>query len=98
MSDLFELEPPVDELAETESGPAHLRAPEPVSQLAKHFAFSVDAVKRADELSHEEKMWLGGIRTLYWLALGQGDIALARDIGDWWFENANKYGVWEVIA
>ncbi|WP_447830438.1 hypothetical protein [Aeromonas salmonicida] len=98
MSDLFELEPPIDELAETESGPAHLRAPEPVSQLAKHFAFSVDAVKRAGEFSQEETLLMGGIRTLYWLALGQGDTALARDIGDWWFENAQKYGLREVIA
>ncbi|HAT6342659.1 TPA: hypothetical protein JAJ28_000317 [Aeromonas hydrophila] len=98
MTDLFELEPPVDEQAETESGPAHLRAPEPVSQLAKHFAFSVDAVKRADEFSQEETLLMGGIRTLYWLALGQGDTALARNIGDWWFENAQKYGLREVIA
>lgn len=98
MSDLFELEPPIDELAETESGPAHLRAPEPVSQLAKHFAFSVDAIKRADEFSQEETLLMGGIRTLYWLALGQGDTALARDIGDWWFENAQKYGMGEIIA
>lgn len=98
MSDLFELEPPVDELAETESGPARLRAPEPVSQLAKHFAFSVDALRSADEFSKEETLLMGGIRTLYWLALGQGDTALARDIGDWWFENAQKYGLREVIA
>lgn len=98
MSDLFELEPPIDELAETESGPAHLRAPEPVSQLAKHFAFSVDAIKRADEFSQEETLLMGGIRTLYWLALGQGATALARDIGDWWFENAQKYGMGGIIA
>lgn len=98
MSDLFELEPPIDELAEMESGPAHMRAPEPVSQLAKHFAFSVDAVKRADEFSQEETLLMGGIRTLYWLALGQGDTALARDIGDWWFENAQKYGLREIIT
>lgn len=98
MSDLFELETPINELAEMESGPAYMRAPEPVSQLAKHFAFSVDAVKRAAEFSQEETLLMGGIRTLYWLELGQGDTALARDIGDWWFENAQKYGLREVIA
>ena len=98
MSDLFELEPPIDELAETESGPAHLRAPEPVSQLAKHFAFSVDAVKRADEFSKEETLLMGGIRTLYWLALGQGDTALARDIAVWWIEHAPIYGMGEIIT
>lgn len=98
MSDLFELEPPVDELAETESGPAHLRAPEPVSQLAKHFAFSVDQLRGADEFSKEETLLMGGIRTLYWLALGQGDTALARDIAVWWIYHAPMYGMGEVIA
>ena len=98
MTDLFELEAPLDDQGPTEACPAHMQPPAPVSQLAKHFAFSVDAIKRADEFSQEETLLMGGIRTLYWLALGQGDIALARDIGDWWFENANKYGVWEVIA
>lgn len=98
MNDLFELEAQIDEQGSCEAGPAHLRAPEPVSQLAKHFAFCVGEVKHAEAFSHEEKMWMGGIRTLYWLALGQGDIALAKDIGDWWFENANKYGVWEIIS
>ena len=98
MTDLFELEAPLDDQGPTEAGPAHMQPPAPVSQLAKHFAFSVDAIKRADEFSKEETLLMGGIRTLYWLALGQGDTALARDIGDWWFENAQKYGLWEVIA
>ncbi|MFQ2199133.1 hypothetical protein ACK33S_14415 [Aeromonas hydrophila] len=98
MTDLFELDPPVDGLAETESGPAHLRAPEPVSQLAKHFAFSVDAFLRADEFSRESTLLMGGIRALYWLALGQGDTALAREIADWWIEYAHIHGMGEVIA
>ncbi len=98
MTDLFELEAPLDDQGTTEAGPANMQPPEPVSQLAKHFAFSVDAITRADEFSQEETLLMGGIRTLYWLALGQGDTALARDIGDWWFENAQKYGMGEIIA
>ncbi len=98
MTDLFERETPLDDQGPTEAGPAHMQPPAPVSQLAKHFAFSVDAIKRADEFSQEETLLMGGIRTLYWLALGQGDTALARDIGDWWFENAQKYGMGEIIA
>ncbi|MGE6289411.1 hypothetical protein [Aeromonas media] len=98
MTDLFELEAQQDDQGTTEAGPAHMQPPAPVNQLAKHFAFSVDAIKRADEFSQEETLLMGGIRTLYWLALGQGDTALARDIGDWWFENAQKYGMGEIIA
>ncbi len=98
MTDLFELEAPLDDQGPTEACPAHMQPPAPVSQLAKHFAFSVDAIKRADEFSQEETLLMGGIRTLYWLALGQGDTALARDIGDCWFEHAQKYGMGEIIA
>ena len=35
--DLFELEPPLDELGGGESGPAHMQPPAPVSQLTKHW-------------------------------------------------------------
>lgn len=40
---------------------------------------------------------LGAIRSIYWLALGQGDTALATEIGDWWVERAPLHGLGEVI-
>ncbi|MCX7132496.1 hypothetical protein [Aeromonas sp.] len=40
---------------------------------------------------------LGSIRAIYWLALGQGETALATEIGDWWKECASLHGLGEVI-
>ena len=71
--DLFELEPPVDELAEKESGPEHMRAPEPVSKLTKHwevaqkeFNTSGSDAKRNRNIT-QELLALGAIRAVYWL-------------------------------
>lgn len=44
-----------------------------------------------------ELLALGAVRSVYWLALGQGDTALAREIGDWWRECASLHGQGEVI-
>ena len=103
MSDLFELEPPVDELAETESGPAHLRAPEPVSQLAKHwkvaqeeFSTSGSDAKRNRNIT-QELLALGAIRALYWLAVGSNEVALAKEIAEWWAECEPLHGLGETI-
>lgn len=90
MSDLFELEPPVDELDETESGPVRMRAPEPVSQLTKHWEVAMgefisagsDAMRNRNVT--KELLALGAIRAVYWLALGSGEVALAREIAEWW--------------
>jgi hypothetical protein len=40
---------------------------------------------------------LGAIRSIYWLALGQGDALLATEIGNWWEECAPLHGLGEVI-
>ncbi|MFM7968570.1 hypothetical protein ACF2JD_10215 [Aeromonas sp. A-5] len=44
-----------------------------------------------------ELLALGAVRSVYWLALGQGETALAREIGDWWRECAPLHGQGEVI-
>ncbi|MGU5680594.1 hypothetical protein [Aeromonas allosaccharophila] len=44
-----------------------------------------------------ELLALGAIRAIYWLALGQGDTALANEIGNWWEECAPLHGLGEVI-
>ncbi|WP_429118209.1 hypothetical protein [Aeromonas hydrophila] len=103
MSDLFELEPPIDELAETESGPAHLRAPEPVSKLTKHwqvakeeFNTSGSDAKRNRNIT-QELLALGAIRAVYWLAMGSCEVALAREIAGWWADCAPIHGLGETI-
>lgn len=45
----------------------------------------------------DELLALGAIRSIYWLALGQGDTALATEIGDWWKESAPLHEQGEVI-
>ncbi len=105
MSDLFELEPPIDELAETESGPAHLRAPEPVSQLAKHWQTALDeftcALVDSDSLRNRqvttELLALGSIRAVYWLAVASAELALAKEIAEWWAECEPLHGLGETI-
>ena len=44
-----------------------------------------------------ELLALGAIRSIYWLALSQGDTELATEIGDWWEECAPLHGLGEVI-
>ncbi|EPU3919598.1 hypothetical protein [Aeromonas hydrophila] len=44
-----------------------------------------------------EVLALGAIRSIYWLALGQGETPLATEIGDWWKECAPLHGLGEVI-
>ena len=86
--DLFELEPPVDELGNCEAGPAHLQAPAPVSQLTKHWEVARDEFSNSRHVitrsSVGELLALGAIRAVYWLALGSGEVALAREISEWW--------------
>ncbi|MEL6155898.1 hypothetical protein GL262_14230 [Aeromonas hydrophila] len=103
MMDMFELEPPVDELDETESGPARLRAPEPVSQLTKHWEVAMgefisagsDAMRNRNVT--KELLALGAIRAVYWLALGSGEVALAREIAEWWAFSEPLHGLGETI-
>ncbi|BCS49584.1 hypothetical protein JUNP479_2302 [Aeromonas jandaei] len=57
---------------------------------------------RADYLTpglseSNELLALGSIRAIYWAAIGQGETALATEIGDWWKECAPLHGLGEVI-
>ncbi|MFQ2629663.1 hypothetical protein ACK30Y_02205 [Aeromonas caviae] len=52
---------------------------------------------RGDRDIVRELLALGAVRSVYWLALGQGETALAREIGDWWRECAPLHGQGEVI-
>lgn len=52
---------------------------------------------REDRDIARELLALGAVRSVYWLALGQADTALAREIGDWWRECAPLHGQGEVI-
>ncbi|MCE9944997.1 hypothetical protein [Aeromonas rivipollensis] len=101
MSDLFELEPPVDELGKCEAGPAHLQAPAPVSQLTKHWEATRSEYEKARalwaDLDANELLALGAIRAVYWLALGSGEVALAREIAEWWADCAPIHGLGETI-
>lgn len=101
--DLFELEPPVDELAEMESGPEHMRAPEPVSKLTKHwevaqeeFNTSGSDAKRNRNIT-QELLALGAIRAVYWLAVGSAELALANEIAEWWADCEPLHGLGETI-
>lgn len=102
--DLFELEPPVDELGNCEAGPAHLQAPAPVSQLTKHwevahgeFINAGSDAKRNHQRSANLLLALGAIRAVYWLALGSGEVALAREIAEWWAFAEPLHGLGETI-
>ncbi|WP_256353426.1 hypothetical protein [Aeromonas sp. sif2416] len=52
---------------------------------------------RGDRDFSRELLALGAVRSVYWLALGQGETALAREIGEWWHECAPLHGQGEVI-
>ncbi|WP_429023778.1 hypothetical protein [Aeromonas allosaccharophila] len=103
--DLFELEPPVDELAEMESGPAHMWAPAPVSQLTKHWGVAqgefTSALVDSDSLRNRqvtrELLALGAIRAVYWLAVASAELALAKEIAEWWAECEPLHGLGETI-
>ena len=101
MSDLFELEPPVDELSICEAGPAHLQVPAPVSQLTKHWEEARAEYEQARvlwaDLDASELLALGAIRAVYWLALGSSEVALAREIAEWWADCAPIHGLGETI-
>ncbi|WP_421284816.1 hypothetical protein [Aeromonas veronii] len=102
MSDLFELEPPVDELGNCEAGPAHLQAPAPVSQLTKHWEvareeFNTAEVMPFDFCTDEQLLALGSIRAVYWLAVGSAELALAKEIAEWWAECEPLHGLGETI-
>ena len=40
---------------------------------------------------------LGAIRAVYWLALGGGEVVLAREIAEWWADCEPLHGLGETI-
>ena len=105
MTDLFELEAPLDDQGTTEAGPAHMRQSAPLSQLARHWEAARGEFDCAnmfaghpDIESHiAELLALGAIRAVYWLALGSGEVALAREIAEWWADCEPLHGLGETI-
>ncbi|MGE6118561.1 hypothetical protein ACLHZU_21065 [Aeromonas salmonicida] len=101
--DLFELEPPVDELGGCESGPAHMQPPAPVSQLGKHWKTALDEFSSSgsDAMRNrqvtKELLALGAIRAVYWLAVGSAELALAKEIAEWWADCEPLHGLGETI-
>lgn len=101
--DLFELEAPQDALGTTEAGPAHMQPPAPVSPLTKHWEVELeefntsgsDACRNRDIT--RELLALGAIRAVYWLALGAAEVALAKEIAEWWAECEPLHGLGETI-
>ncbi|MGS3144162.1 hypothetical protein ACB274_16510 [Aeromonas sanarellii] len=105
MTDLFELEPPIDELGGAESGPSHMQPTAPVSTLTKHWQTAqaeftcslVDSDSLRNRQVTRELLALGAIRAVYWLALGGGEVALAREIAEWWADCEPLHGLGETI-
>jgi hypothetical protein len=101
MTDLFELEPPVDELGNCEAGPAHLQAPASVSQLTKHWEAARAEYDQARvlwaDLDASELLALGAIRAVYWLAVASAELALAKEIAEWWAKCEPLHGLGETI-
>lgn len=103
MTDLFELEAPLDDQGTTEEGPTHMQPPAPVSPLTKHweaaqgeFNTSGCDAKRNRNIA-KELLALGAIRAVYWLALGGGEVVLAREIAEWWADCEPLHGLGETI-
>ncbi|MBS2782708.1 hypothetical protein [Aeromonas salmonicida] len=103
IDDLFELEAPQDTLGTTEAGPAHMQPPAPVSPLTKHWEAAVDEfassgsdAKRNRDITRE-LLALGAIRSVYWLAVGSAELALAKEIAEWWADCEPLHGLGETI-
>lgn len=80
-----------DEYAETDE------PDQPKSGLWVHWlGYRADYLTRGQSES-TELIALGSIRAIYWAAIGQGETALATEIGDWWKECAPLHGLGEVI-
>ncbi|MFC5705435.1 hypothetical protein [Aeromonas eucrenophila] len=102
-NDLFELEAPQDTLGTTEAGPTHMQPPAPVSPLTKHWEVAQEEfnssgcdAKRNRDITRE-LLALGAIRAVYWIALGCGEVTLAREIAVWWEECEPLHGLGETI-
>ncbi|MGY3942175.1 hypothetical protein [Aeromonas tecta] len=101
MTDLFELEAPQDAQNTTEAGPAHMQPPAQVSQLTKHWEAARDEFGNSRHVitrsSVGELLALGAIRAVYWLAVGSAELALAREISEWWASHNPIHRLGETI-
>ncbi|MDU7578867.1 hypothetical protein [Aeromonas sp.] len=89
-----------DDSGEDEEGPAMAPTHGPLVThwLAARAEFiAAGGEARGDRDIAQELLALGAVRSVYWLALSQGETALAREIGDWWRECAPLHGQGEVI-
>ncbi|MGK4474123.1 hypothetical protein [Aeromonas molluscorum] len=99
--DLFEQEATSDGLGGAEAGPAHMQPPAPVSQLTKHWEAARAEYDQARvlwaDLDASELLALGAIRAVYWLAVGSAELALAKEIAEWWADCEPLHGLGETI-
>lgn len=101
--DLFQLEASQDEQGATEAGPAHMQPPAPVSPLTKHWEVAQEEFNTSGSDATRnrnitrELLALGAIRAVYWLALGAAEVALAKDIAEWWADCEPLHGLGETI-
>jgi hypothetical protein len=87
-----------DEGAEGNEPGKEATTAQPSSQLAIHWLRARAEFETDDPLTEvDELLILGAFKSLYWQALGQGETALATEIGDWWQECAPLHGLGEVI-
>lgn len=86
-----------------EEGPLALHAAPARTRLELHFvdelsayaAAGGDASGNRDQL--RELLALGGIRRIYWLALGAGETKTATEIAEWWRDCAPLHNLGETI-
>ncbi|MFG0835473.1 hypothetical protein ACF8OI_18375 [Aeromonas bivalvium] len=103
IDDLFELAAPGDELGGAEAGPAHMQPPAPVSQLTRHWEVAKTEFESSgnNDLNTRsavtELLALGAIRAVYWLAVGSAELALAKEIAEWWADCEPLHGLGETI-
>lgn len=91
---------PADLLDDDDEEEAPLPAHNPLTThwLAARAEFiAAGGEARGDRDIPRELLALGAVRSVYWLALGQGATALAKEIGEWWQECAPLHGQGEVI-
>lgn len=83
-----------------EEGEDGLASAPVVSSLSTHWLTAraeFIGAREAPLMQTAELLALGAIRSIYWLALGQGETELAIEIGNWWEECAPLHGLGEVI-
>lgn len=82
--------------------------PAPKHRLMAHFedelrAYSASIIRDvyqigAYSVTRRGYLALGGIRRIYWLALGQGETTIATYIANWWAEHHNEHGLGVLIV